>query len=238
MHIFRPSSLSQIWFDLTLYVDHFDPQDTLHKLYYMSEMIFVMGIAVFSLRGVVGSYIAGTGVTLVLRIWASYHCKRARKDCIVQVIIWFVSIVPFIISFIVSVIYGSGATCVTNPFTNTDSCGRAGFVHFELWGGGLVLSVGLQFIAQAFKRFHLPMNIEHMTERLGLFTILCMGEQVLTLLFSDVYAVKNSYLMAVLGGAMIFSIQILYYDVVSSRIIVIGVCRRSHSLLLYMLSQC
>ena len=90
---------------------------------------------------------------------------------------------------------------------------RADYAQFELWAIGLGIAYLGQFLAQCHPRFHIPLNIEHITERFGIFTILCMGEPIVNVMFSDTTATRDSFMMAVLGGVMIFAVQILYYDV-------------------------
>ena len=77
----------KIWFDLTVYVNQFDPVDTLHKIYFLMQMIFVMGLAVMSIKGVIGSYLAGTGgdvdaemLECVLLSESTTGCLRADWD--------------------------------------------------------------------------------------------------------------------------------------------------------------
>jgi low temperature requirement protein LtrA len=195
----------KIWFDLTVYVNQFDPTDTLHKVYFLMQMIFVMGLAVMSIKGVIGSYLAGTGLTLLLRCWSAYYCPRARQDAYVQVVIWVAAAVPWLVALGVK------------PPSTVDHAhagsARADYAQFELWAIGLAIAFGGQFLAQCHPRFHIPLNIEHITERFGIFTILCMGEPIVNVMFTDFTATRDSFTMAVLGGVMIFAVQILYYDV-------------------------
>jgi low temperature requirement protein LtrA len=190
----------KIWFDLTVYVNQFDPADTVHKIYFLLQMIFVMGLAVTSVKGVIACYLLATGLTLALRCWAAYYSPRARQDAYAQALIYVLGAIPWLSSLAVHRPEGS------RP-------GRAVYEQFQLWALGLFLAFGGQFLAQCHPRFHLPLNIEHVTERFGIFTILCMGEQVLSIFFTDATATDASFLMACLGGVMIFSVQILYYDV-------------------------
>jgi low temperature requirement protein LtrA len=191
------------WIDLTLYVNQFDPTDTLHKVYFMLQMIFVMGLAVMSIKGVIGSYLMGTGLTLALRCWSAKYSPRAVQDAKAQVFVYFLGAAPWL----ASMAYPAPEDEDGQPI------GRADLAHFQLWGVGLIIHYLGLFAFQCTARFHVPLNIEHITERMGIFTILCLGEMVLALLFTDVHGTSGSFLMAALGGALIFAVQILYYDV-------------------------
>lgn len=190
----------KIWFDLTVYVNQFDPTDTVHKIYFLMQMILVMGLAVTSAKGVIACYLLATGVTLALRCWAAYYSPRARQDAYAQAVIYVLGALPWLSSL-----------AVHRP--SETRAGRAVYDQFLLWALGLFISYVGQFSVQCHPRFHLPLNIEHITERFGIFTILCMGEQVLSIFFTDALATDASFLMACLGGVMIFAVQILYYDV-------------------------
>ncbi len=61
-------------------------------------------------------------------------------------------------------------------------------------------------------------NIEHLVERFGLFTIIMLGEQIIVLLFYSEVSTHITYLAAISGGLFVFSIFTIYFDVECAKV--------------------
>ncbi len=62
--------------------------------------------------------------------------------------------------------------------------------------------------------FFIPLNIEHITERLANFIVLVLGEDVASLFFVETGSyVFEPYLLGLLGMVIVFGFQMLYFDV-------------------------
>jgi low temperature requirement protein LtrA len=62
--------------------------------------------------------------------------------------------------------------------------------------------------------FFIPLNIEHITERLANFIVLVLGEDVASLFFVETGDyIFEPYLLGLLGMVIVFGFQMLYFDV-------------------------
>eukprot|EP01006_Ploeotia_vitrea_P028639 TRINITY_DN61300_c0_g1_i1.p1 TRINITY_DN61300_c0_g1~~TRINITY_DN61300_c0_g1_i1.p1 ORF type:complete len:732 (-),score=360.80 TRINITY_DN61300_c0_g1_i1:621-2606(-) len=217
----------RVWSGANTYINRFNPADAMHKfvLYYLT-MVFVLGMAVHKVRGVVGSYLAARVLTESLTLWAAYHEPKVRAAAIADASIFALSAAPWLLSL------------TLDPDGNFPSVEQ-----YSLWAIGLFIEViGMMLISLCVKSVRIPLNVEHMTERFGLFTILTMGEQVVALLWDDEDSGKYTYLLAVLGGMLVFAFQIVYFDVETNRpsahALVLGGWRANMWYLVHLPLQC
>lgn len=86
-----------------------------------------------------------------------------------------------------------------------------------LWGISLLIELGAIFATAYIPPLFIPLNIEHITERFGLFMIIILGEDILNLIFLE----KGNfwwqdYLIVTMGLVVTFGFQLLYYDIEES----------------------
>jgi Bacterial low temperature requirement A protein (LtrA) len=82
-----------------------------------------------------------------------------------------------------------------------------------LWSIGLTIEFVGHLVTENIKTLMIPVNIEHVTERFGLFTIIVLGEQVVALLFFKDNGTPATYGCVMFGGLIVFALQILYFDI-------------------------
>lgn len=154
-----------LWVLNAVRANRFDPDDTTHRLITMAGMAAVSGVAVF-----VGSVGHSTGADI--GFVASYLAARAaialayavaaRSDALFR---------PILRSFAA----GSAATAVlwTGAFAFP-----SGPARHALWAAAMAGELALPLLARR-RVAAAPVDIDHLRERFGLFTIIVIGEAVL-----------------------------------------------------------
>lgn len=83
-----------------------------------------------------------------------------------------------------------------------------------LWTGGLICEFVMILAIAYIANFFIPLNIEHITERLANFVVLVLGEDVASLFFVETGVYDwEPYVLGLLGMIIVFGFQMLYFDV-------------------------
>lgn len=192
-----------IWASCTKYANRIGPRDAFHKILYMVEMVAVLGMVAHTVNGVVGAYIIGRLGVEVFTWWSAYFNPPMRGTAVMQSLVLFLSLAPWVISLF--------------PEQSENTKKEPDNIHLEYWAAGLVIEMVGQALISVSARFSLPYNVEHLAERMGLFTIIMLGENMVALLFDSFNAVSKTYFCAVLAGLLAWNFQTLYFDVEAGR---------------------
>jgi low temperature requirement protein LtrA len=190
----------RIWITANVLQNWYDPSDAFHKLFYFCQMAGVLGIAIHTVDGVIGSYLFCRTITILMHVWCAYYEPRVRKTVVANFVTFALGAVLWVWSWFVD----------TSDFTGS----RPNTTHLIMWACALSLEIVLQNAITLIKpRLRIPINIEHFAERISLYMIVCLGEQVVALLFLDELSTTDTYVVAVCGGLTIWSFFITYFDV-------------------------
>ena len=149
------------WVTTTLYANRFDTNDVVYRLAKFSATVAVMGMAA-SAPDATGakattfalSYLATRVVLLALYARAYRHVTEARATIVIYLI-------------------GTGAGAALWLVSLT----VPGTVRYILWGAGILVEALAPLAATRFGG-GVPLHLEHLPERFGLFVILMLGESV------------------------------------------------------------
>jgi len=185
------------WVGYTFYADRFDTDDVVHRLLMLCGMFAVGALASAIPDAAEGSttafavaYVAVRAIVIVLNARAWLHLPAARPLLNV-----------YIPAFTASAGLFLAATAVDSP-------GR-----YWIWAAALAIDVGTPLVSQ--RRIALiPLHASHIPERVGLFTIIVLGETVLAVVLGTgtVDWSLESGLVAALGFALGASFWWLYFD--------------------------
>jgi low temperature requirement protein LtrA len=151
------------WVGYTVYADRFDTDDLLHRVLVLAGMLAVIAMALSVHDALHGgsarfalAYVAVRSIVLLLNARARRHAAPAR---------------PLLNLYLAAFTAGAAlwlvSVLVPEPY------------RYLLWAVGIVVDVsapwlGRRQIAQA------PIHASHMTERYGLFTLIVLGESVIS----------------------------------------------------------
>jgi len=187
------------WVGATFYATRFDTDDLGHRLLTLLQMVAISVLAVNvhhgleeSSAGFALSYVTIRGILIVQYLLAGYHIKVARP-----LIKWYVR------GFGIGAGLWLVSVFVPAPW------------RFALWVLGLLadfitpLTAG-KLVAQ------IPPSFTHVPERLGLFTIIVLGEAVIAVVkgVAQLEWGALSAIEAVLGMVIAFSLWWVYFDTV------------------------
>ncbi|MFF1612275.1 low temperature requirement protein A [Amycolatopsis sp. NPDC058278] len=149
------------WVGFTLYANRFDTDDVLFRIGKLAATLSIAGCAAsamfatsaFSTSFAV-CFLAGRVILLVLHARAWRHVRDARSTIGVYLATLGVSSVLWAVSLAVD-----------------------GLVRYWLWGAAVAVDAVGPVVA-TWRDNHLPLHLEHLPERFGLFVILVLGEAV------------------------------------------------------------
>ena len=188
------------WLGTTFYATLFDTDDIRDRLLTLLQMMIVATLAVnvhhglsTSSIGFALSYISVRCILIFQFIFAGYHIKEARPLTNWYAVGFSISSVLWLISIF-----------VPTPW------------RFVLWTLGLILDFSIPF-GTGNLATKIPPDISHVPERLGLFTIIVLGESIVAVVrgVADREWNISSALVALLGLSIAFSFWWLYFDSVS-----------------------
>src|SRR5512132_4366229 len=180
------------WVGYTVYADRFDTDDLLHRVLVLAGMLAVSvhdalhgGSAQFAL-----TFVAVRGIVLVLNARARRHAAPAR---------------PLLNLFLAA--FSTGAALLLLSVFLPEPA------RYILWGVALVIElsapwVGYRQIARA------PIHASHLVERFGLFTLIVLGESVISVAqgAADVAWTAATLAAAVAGFMVVAGLWWLYFD--------------------------
>jgi low temperature requirement protein LtrA len=185
------------WVGATFYATRFDTDDTGHRLLALIQMALVAAMAVNVHHGLgessVGfalSYAAFRAVLIVQYLIAGYHVPVARS-----LTTWYargfgLSAAMWVLSIFVPV-----------PW------------RFALWALGVLIDFGTPLTAGRLVA-QIPPSMSHVPERIGLFTIIVLGESIVAVVagVAEQAWTISSVLAAILGLLLAFSLWWVYFD--------------------------
>jgi low temperature requirement protein LtrA len=149
------------WVGFTLYANRFDTDDVLFRIGKLAATLSIAGCAASAMFATAAfstsfavCFLAGRVILLVLHVRAWRHVRDARSTIGVYLATLGVSSVLWAVSLPVE-----------------------GPVRYWLWGAAVAVDAVGPVVA-TWRDNHLPLHLEHLPERFGLFVILVLGEAV------------------------------------------------------------
>jgi low temperature requirement protein LtrA len=185
------------WVGYTFYADRFDTDDVLHRVLMLAGMFAVAALASVipdaaegSTSGFAVAYVAVRAFVIVLNARAWHHLPAARPLLNV-----------YIPAFTVAAALMLASTAIASPW------------RYWIWGVAIAIDVGTP-LASRDRIALVPIHTSHAPERIGLFTIIVLGETVLAVVIGTETVNWNleSGLVAALGFAIGASLWWLYFD--------------------------
>jgi low temperature requirement protein LtrA len=185
------------WVGYTVYADRFDTDDLLHRVLVLAGMLAVIAMALSihdALHGGAAqfavAFVAVRGIVLLLNARARRHAAAAR---------------PLLNLYLTAFSIGA-ALWLVSVFVPEPA-------RYVLWGVALLIElsapwVGRHQIAQA------PIHANHLVERFGLFTLIVLGESVISVAqgAADVDWTAATVAAAVGGFLAVACLWWLYFD--------------------------
>ncbi len=187
------------WIGATFYDTRFDNDDLVDRLITLLQMAIIATMAANIHHGLdessVGfalSYVAFRSVLVGQYLHAGYHVPQAR-----HLTNWYA------LGFTGSIILWVTSVFVPLPW------------RFVFWGLGLVVDFATP-LAAGKRVVKVPPDMSHTTERIGLFTIIVLGESIVAVVggVSDKQWSPMSIAIALLGLSIAFSFWWMYFDTV------------------------
>lgn len=185
------------WVTTTLYANRFDTNDVVYRLAKLSGALAVVGMAASAPEatgsGAVpfgASYLATRVLLVALYARAYRHVREARATIAIYL-----------------VATGGGAACWAV------SLGVGGVPRHALWAAGIVVEAAAPLLATRFGG-GVPLHLEHLPERFGLFVILVLGESIASLA-AGVHDAKwrsSSVVVAGVGFVALAALWWSYFD--------------------------
>ena len=187
------------WIGATFYDTRFDNDGLVDRLITLMQMAIAASIAANIHHGLgrssIGfalSYMAFRGVLICQYLHAGYHVKEARP-----LTSWYA------VGFTISLLFWLASVFVPIPW------------RFVLWGLGLIIDFAAPLTAGK-RVVEVPPDMAHTTERIGLFTIIVLGESIVAVVggVSEIEWTPMSVAIALLGLSIAFSFWWMYFDTV------------------------
>ena len=185
------------WVGATFYDTRFDNDGLVDRLITLLQMAIAATMAANIHHGLdsssVGfalSYIAFRGVLICQYLHAGYHVPQAR-----QLTNWYAW------GFTGSIVFWLASIFVPLPW------------RFLFWGIGLIIDFATPLTAGK-RVVNVPPDMAHTTERIGLFTIIVLGESIVAVVsgVADREWTPVSVAIALLGLSIAFSFWWMYFD--------------------------
>lgn len=189
------------WIGATFYDTRFDNDGLVDRLITLMQMAIVATMAAnlhhgldSSAVGFALSYVAFRIVLVCQYLHAGYHVPVARG-----LTNWFA------VGFGSSIIFWLISLFIPSPW------------RFICWGIGLIIDFATPLTAGK-RVINVPPNLSHTTERIGLFTIIVLGESVVAVVggVSEIEWNIAEISIALLGLAIAFSFWWMYFDTVDN----------------------
>ena len=187
------------WIGATFYDTRFDNDGLVDRLITLLQMAIAATMAANIHHGLdtssVGfalSYIAFRGVLICQYLHAGYHVPQAR-----ELTNWYA------IGFGISIVFWLASIFVPLSW------------RFLMWGIGLIVDFATPLTAGK-RVINVPPNMSHTTERIGLFTIIVLGESIVAVVggVAERDWTPMSIAIALLGLSIAFSFWWMYFDTV------------------------
>lgn len=186
-----------LWASHTFYADRFDTDDLVYRALAAAQIVAIVVIAASLSTGESASTLAfGIGyavarlILLGLYARAYRHVDTARALC-----------AGYIKGFGLASVFWVAAVFVPEP------------ARFWVWGVALSIDLVTPYIMRR-EQARVPLDVSHLPERFGLFTILVLGESIAAAILglTHVHWDAVSTVTAVLGVVMATSLWWIYFD--------------------------
>ena len=196
------------WVLFTFYIDRYDGDDVLHRLFILSGMLAIIFLAVNTRNALHGSstgfalsYVLMRSIVLALYLRAARHVPAAHAN-----------LKLYLASYIPSTGLWLLSLAVEAP------------VHYSVWAFAMAIEllvplVGSRLLAGT------PVHPSHLPERLGLCTLIVMGESIVSVATGTAASnwALNAILMAVGGFAIAACLWWLYFSFLETSVIIRGI---------------
>lgn len=186
-----------LWASHTFYADRYDTDDLVYRLLAAGQMAAVVVIATSLSNDVAGSTTAfaiGYAISrflLVAMYWRAYvHVPETR-----------VLVKGYLVGFAIA-----AAFWTVSAFTPTE-------VRYSLWAIAFAIDLATPWLMRS-EQARVPLDVSHLPERFGLFTILVLGESIAAVVsgLSHVEWAFNSTFAAAVAVGIATSLWWLYFD--------------------------
>ncbi|PXW33950.1 UNVERIFIED_CONTAM: low temperature requirement protein LtrA [Williamsia faeni] len=187
------------WVTTTLYANRFDTNDILYRVLKLAATfaVAVMAASASTAIGGDGTVAFGVGYIATRVILAGLYLRAWRHiiDARVTINLYFAATV-------ISIAIWTIALLTPSPIT------------YILWGIGIAIEAMAPFAATHWGP-DLPLHLEHLPERFGLFVILVLGESIsaIVLGMQDTHWDWSSTLVAAVGFTIAASVWWMYFDI-------------------------
>jgi low temperature requirement protein LtrA len=186
------------WVGATFYVTRFNADPISERLFALVQMGIVAVMAAMIHQGLSASvgfalcYIAFRGILVLQYLYSGWHIPPVRP-----LIRWYAG------GFSLSILLWLGSILVPEPW------------RYCLWVLGLLVDFGTPLSAGKLVA-QFPPSMTHIPERVGLFTIIVLGEDILAVVnsLSNMQWGAGTIAVALLGLSFAFAIWWLYFDTV------------------------
>jgi len=194
-----------VWIGHTIYADRFDSDDLLHRGLTGLQMLAIASIALFLGKGVerhttgfVLSFLSVRLILILCNLRVYRHVPASR---------------PLLNRYV------AGYSLEVALWASSLAVGATG--RYWLWAIAITISMAMPFASRR-QQSGARIDSGHLTERIGLFTIIVLGEAILSVV--DGAAAREDLAPASLGAAAlafaaVFSIWWIYFDAAGGRAI-------------------
>jgi low temperature requirement protein LtrA len=200
------------WLGYTVYADRFDTDDLLHRVLMLAGMLAVIAMALSVHDALQGgsaqfalAYVAVRAVVLSLNVRARHHAAPAR---------------PLLNLYLAAFTAGAAlwlvSVLVPEPY------------RYLLWAVGMVVELSAPWVGRR-QMARAPIHASHITERFGLFTLIVIGESVISVAqgAAGVDWEPRTLVVAVVGFLSVACLWWIYFEYVGGlaiRSILDGLC--------------
>jgi low temperature requirement protein LtrA len=186
------------WVSMTLYANRFDTNDVIYRLAKLGGAVAVAGMAASAPEAAgatattfAACYLATRVLLLALYARAYRHVPEARPTCAIYLVVTAVS-----------------AALWTVSLADLPDAAR-----YALWTAGIVLEVLAPLVATR-RGGGVPLHVEHLPERFGLFVILVLGESIASIVIGvhDTHWDAPSVGVAAAGFVLVAALWWSYFD--------------------------
>jgi low temperature requirement protein LtrA len=185
------------WVGYTVYADRFDTDDLLHRVLMLAGMLAVIALALSVHDALHGgstqfalAYVAVRSVVLVLNARARRHAAPARPLLNLYLTAFTVGAALWLVSVL-----------VPEPY------------RYLLWAAGMVVELSAPWLGRR-RIARAPIHASHMTERFGLFTLIVIGESVISVAqgAAGVDWAPGTLAVAVVGFLVVACLWWIYFE--------------------------
>ena len=192
------------WLGFSYYADQFDVEGTFFRVVMLTAMLVSTALAVNVYSAFDGgsarfaaSYLLLRFMLIGLYVWAWRQVPVARALC-----------ARYVVGFSLGAALWSVSLLLPEP------------TRYWLWGVALFVEVATPVVAHLSILPSIPIQVSHMPERFGLFTIIVLGESIIVtgLGVADTSWRPGSVLVAVSGFVIVACLWWLYFDHVDNEV--------------------